>query len=233
MITTNRKDWADRVRYLTTQAKDDPLEYIHHEIGYNYRLTNVQAAIGLAQLEQLKNFIVIKNKIATRYTKALQGIDGLTFPSLAPWAEAYHWLYTILIEPKKFGKDRNQLMKSFSADGIQSRPLWHPLDTLKPFKSCFSYQVGIAYRLYKQALSLPSSYSLTSTSSNVLLIILKGWLDAMPMTIYVEFLTVKCWLNNIVPHLRRLARENPSHKPRCYIFDGTPLALWLAHAWSF
>ena len=169
MLTTNRKQWARHMRYLTTQAKDDPLEYIHHETGYNYRLTNVQAALGLAQWERLEDSIAVKKKIGERYAKGLQGMPGVILPAQAPWAQAYHWLYTIRIDARKFGHDCRSVLRSLAKVGIQSRPLWHPLDTLKPFKSCCSYQVRVAYQLYRQALSLPSSVSLTASQQHYII----------------------------------------------------------------
>ena len=97
-IITDRPDWADRARYLTTQAKDDPLEYVHEEIGYNYRLTNVQAALGAAQLEQLDHFVAAKRRIAGAYERAFRDVPGITCPPQAPWADSTYWLYTILVD---------------------------------------------------------------------------------------------------------------------------------------
>src|SRR5262249_45747226 len=77
MLVTDRKEWAVRSRYLTTQGKDDPLEYIHGTVAYNYRLTNLQAAVGVAQLEQLDDFIAAKHRIAARYEEALRNVPGL------------------------------------------------------------------------------------------------------------------------------------------------------------
>ena len=98
MIVTNDERLADYARYLTTQAKDDPLEYVHHEIGYNYRLTNVLAALGVAQLEQIKDYIAAKQRIAARYRESLADILGLTLPIQADWAFHVFWLYTLLVE---------------------------------------------------------------------------------------------------------------------------------------
>ncbi|MBK7543763.1 MAG: DegT/DnrJ/EryC1/StrS family aminotransferase [Candidatus Competibacteraceae bacterium] len=78
MIVTANEAWARKAKYLTTQAKDDPLEYIHGEIGYNYRLTNLQAAFGCAQMEQLDQYVAAKRKIAARYGEALKGVPGLS-----------------------------------------------------------------------------------------------------------------------------------------------------------
>lgn len=84
MIVTDKKEWAQKAKYLTTQAKDDPVEYIHNEIGYNYRLTNIQAAIGCAQLEQLDEYIAKKSGTAATYDAALEGVPGITPMCEAP-----------------------------------------------------------------------------------------------------------------------------------------------------
>src|SRR5439155_23977886 len=97
MVATTDARLAERARYLTTQAKDDPLEFVHAEIGFNYRLSNVQAAIGCAQLERLDEFVARKRQIASRYAHALCGLRGVSVMREAPWATASFWLSTILV----------------------------------------------------------------------------------------------------------------------------------------
>ena len=126
-IVTDRADWADRARYLTTQAKDDPLEYVHEEIGFNYRLTNVQAALGAAQLEQLDEFVAAKRRIADTYERAFRDVPGITCMSQAPWAESTYWLYTILVDEAVCHIGSRGLMRHLESVGIQTRPLWQPL----------------------------------------------------------------------------------------------------------
>ena len=161
MLTTNDPRMAKRARHLTTQAKINSVEYIHDEIGYNYRLTNVQAAIGLAQMEKLDEFIEKKRAIAKRYVQALQGFPGVSLPQEASWAKSIFWLYTVLIDAKGYGMDSRMLMNGLSQVNIQSRPLWQPLHLQKIFKGCDAYQITQANRFYKEALSLPSSLTLT------------------------------------------------------------------------
>jgi perosamine synthetase len=161
MLVTNNKKWAEQARYLTTQAKDDPIEYIHSEIGYNYRLTNIQAALGLAQMEKLDSYVKIKRSLAKRYDQALSKIEGIELPKEASWAKSTYWLYTILVDKKVYGMDCRTLMHALTKKGIQSRPLWHPLQSLKPFKDCYGHDISVANDLYKRALSIPSSVGLT------------------------------------------------------------------------
>jgi len=162
MIVTDDKKMAQRIKHLTTQAKSDPIEYLHDEIGFNYRMTNVQAAIGLAQLENLDEYIVLKKKIAGIYDRHLKKIKGLSLPQQAPGAESIWWLYTVLVDKAVFGKDSRALMKSLAVAGIQSRPLWCPLYKLAPFKDCYAFKIAVVDRLYEQALSLPSSVNLSA-----------------------------------------------------------------------
>ena len=127
MIMTDNEAWARKAKYLTTQAKDDPVEYIHNEIGYNYRLTNMQAAMGCAQLEQLDDYVVKKRHIAKTYIEAFKDLPGITPMRKAPWASSNFWMFTVLIDAKLFGKTSRQLRKILAEKKIQSRPLWQPL----------------------------------------------------------------------------------------------------------
>ncbi len=162
MIVTDDETWARRARYLTTQAKDDALEYIHHEIGYNYRLTNIQAAMGCAQLEQLESYVAAKRRIAAAYAQALADVPGITCPSEAPWAFGTFWLYTILVDEEKYGLDSRALLRALAAAGIQTRPLWQPLHHSRALSGCQSDGGAVADRLNRDGLSLPCSVGLGS-----------------------------------------------------------------------
>ncbi len=162
MLLTDSKILAKKASYLTTQAKDDPIESIHNTIGYNYRLNNLQAALGLAQFEKLDAYIEKKNAIAQNYTQALKKVCGLHLPQQAPWARSIWWLYTVLVDKQKYGVDARALMKVFELQNIQTRPLWHPLHSLKAFQGCMAYKIEKSLKLYQQALSLPSSVGMTT-----------------------------------------------------------------------
>lgn len=163
MVLTDRSDWAKRAKYLTTQAKDDPVEYVHKEIGYNYRLTNLQAAVGCAQLEQIEAYIASKRRSAAQYAKALTGLSGIVCPTEASWAKSSFWIYTILIDEILFGCDSRGLMQSLGDIGIESRPVWEPLHRSKPYRECQSYYCEVSERIYRSALSLPSSVDLSAS----------------------------------------------------------------------
>lgn len=161
MIVTDNARWAERARYLTTQAKDDPVEYIHGEIGYNYRLTSIQAAVGVAQLEQLPGFVERKRWIAGQYAQGLAGLPGITLPAEAAWARSTFWLYTILVDEERAGVSSRTLLRQLEAVGIQARPFWCPVHRQRPHAGAFADRIEVADRLYAQGLSLPSSVSLT------------------------------------------------------------------------
>jgi perosamine synthetase len=162
MIVTDRTDWAARAKYLTTQAKDDPIEFVHGEIGYNYRLTNIQAAMGCAQLELLEDCISRKRLIADRYAQILRNVPGVTVMPQAPWAFSVYWMYTILIEPVQNGLDSREMLKALQAAQIQTRPLWQPIHLSPAHTQAYATPCPVAEHLNQIALSLPCSVGLSS-----------------------------------------------------------------------
>ena len=161
MLVTDREDWARRAKYLTTQAKDDPIEFEHGAVGYNYRLTNIQAAMGVAQMEQLDDYLAAKRRIADRYAAALSDVPGLTVMRQAPWAQSAWWLYTVLVDAVEFGMDARGLMRRLGERKIQTRPLWQPIHQSKPYRGMTpALGCPVSERLHGQALSLPCSVGL-------------------------------------------------------------------------
>ncbi|MEA2174764.1 MAG: perosamine synthetase [Blastocatellia bacterium] len=169
MICTGDEARAARAKYLTTQAKDDPVEYVHGEVGYNYRLTNIQAALGCAQMEQLDQFIAAKRRLAARYTEALRGVPGITPMREAVWANSIFWLYTILVDEKLYGEDSRALLRRLARLKIQARPLWQPLHQSKVFAGAQVCGGEVAAKLNAHALSLPCSVGLADDSMAVVI----------------------------------------------------------------
>jgi len=163
MIVTDRDDWAQRASYLTTQCKDDSIEYIHETIGFNYRLTNLQAAVGLAQMEQLQSYISAKRIIAKRYREALGDVPGITVMSEAEWACSTFWLFTILVNRSQFECGSRELLRTFADSRIQTRPLWQPLHLSPAHRRAYATDCSVAERLFEEALSLPCSVGLSTT----------------------------------------------------------------------
>lgn len=166
MIVTDREDWATKARYLTTQAKDDPVEYVHGEVGFNYRLTNVLSAIGCAQMEQLSQYVAKKREIARRYQQGLAGVRGLELMKEAPWADSAYWLYTVLVNPDEFGMNSRQLLKALDAQKIQTRPLWQPIHLSPAHASEHRVSLPVAEDLVQRGLSLPCSVGLSEAEQD-------------------------------------------------------------------
>ncbi|MBW2617538.1 MAG: DegT/DnrJ/EryC1/StrS family aminotransferase, partial [Deltaproteobacteria bacterium] len=175
MIVTDDEALADRARYLATQAKDDTVEYVHNEVGYNYRLTNIQAALGCAQMEQLDEFIAAKKRLARTYEEALAGTPGLMTLQEAGWAESIFWLCTILIDEADYGLDARTLRERLHRAGIQSRTLWQPLH-LSPAHQGAQSPGGcpVAETAHQKALTLPSSVGLSPEDQDRVIEMVKG-----------------------------------------------------------
>lgn len=166
MIVTDDQELARRARHLTTQARLPGAEYHHDEIGYNYRLTNIQASLGVAQLEQLPVFLQRKHAIASRYTASLKELPGVHLMSEAPWANCSWWMYSILIDSERFGWNRNEVMSALQERGIQSRPVWTPIHTMPIYSDCYRAGGNVAERLFSTGLSLPCSVGLNDADQD-------------------------------------------------------------------
>lgn len=163
MIVTDHETWARRAKYLTTQSKNDPLEYIHDEIGYNYRLPNTLAAMGCAQLEQVDDYIKAKRATADFYQETLQSVPGIAPMREAPWAFSTYWMYTVLVDESDYGMSSRALLNALGEVGIQTRPLWQPLHQSKVFRELVSAECPVSEALNRTALSLPCSVGITPT----------------------------------------------------------------------
>ena len=164
MLVTNNAEWAARAKYLTTQAKDDPIEYVHNAVGYNYRLTNLLAAMGCAQMEQLDVFVEAKRRIARRYQESLATLPGILVPDEAEWASSTFWMYTVLIDDKKSHINSRELLRELAAQKIQTRPLWQPIHRSLAHSASASPSCPNSEALYRQAISLPCSVGLTPSA---------------------------------------------------------------------
>jgi perosamine synthetase len=156
MIVTNRKEWAEKAKWLRDHGMSQNQKYYHPVIGYNYRLTNLQAALGLAQFEQIDYIIKRKREIASWYKEGLAEIEGITFPKEAPWAFSVYWMFNLFVEDT-FGLSRDQLAKELSKAGIETRPLFHPIHLMPPYQYANKNKMPVSVELSRKGLSLPSS----------------------------------------------------------------------------
>jgi aminotransferase in exopolysaccharide biosynthesis len=156
VIVTNNEDFAKRAKHLTTQAKVNPDDYIHDAIGYNYRLVNVLAALGVAQLESLLLFVKRKKYIDKYYRAELSGIGDISFQFIEEKVDPNCWLFTISTSKM------TQLLSYLNHSSIQSRPLWMPMNQLKMFQNdIYISEHDHSDTKYRTCLSIPSSLTLT------------------------------------------------------------------------
>jgi perosamine synthetase len=161
MITTNRKDVARLAWNLRDHAFSTERHFWHKFVGYNYRMTNMQAAIGLAQTEQLEQFVHARRANAAYYTELLSQIPGIVTPPEAPWAKNVFWMYGILLN-KEFGLSRDQLRNALAARGIETRTFFIPMHCQPIYFDQYRGQrFPIAEDLCRRGLYLPSASSLT------------------------------------------------------------------------
>ncbi len=161
MIVTDNTEHARRARYLTTQAKDDELRYVHGDVGYNFRLTNLQAALGVAQLEQLTEFIEIKKRGYRIYSDIIAGISGLKLAEVPPYADNNHWMYALRVETSRYGRDRDTLIADLGRAGVQTRPVWHLNHLQSPYVGCEHYAISNALVQLAVTVNLPCSTTLS------------------------------------------------------------------------
>jgi len=158
MVTTNNKKLYQAMRRLRDHAMDKNRRYWHDSIGYNYRMTNLQAAIGIVQLKKIKRIIKRKREIACWYRSMLKDIPGLTMPPDERWATTVFWMFSILVK-EDFGISRDIFMKKLLKQGIDSRNFFFPMHKLPPYHT--KQRLLVSERLSKQGLNLPSSPTLT------------------------------------------------------------------------
>ncbi|QOX65064.1 LegC family aminotransferase [Anoxybacterium hadale] len=160
MVVSRNKTYIDKVKYLSLTAKDDPLFFIHNEVGYNYRMLNLQAALGVSQIAELEEFIKIKHRNYERYVQRLSGVNGLSILPFSSDIRSNYWFYSLLIEEQIVGVSRDKLMEALIAQEIQCRPVWKLVHTQKPYQRCQAYDLEKAYRYETQILNVPCSTSL-------------------------------------------------------------------------
>lgn len=158
MLVGKESKMLEKARYLSTQAKDDMLYYTHNEIGYNYRMTNLQAALGVAQLEKLEEFIAIKTKNYHFYKDRINAIEGLSLLDFNSKARNNHWFYSLYIQKESL--TREDVLKKLSENQIQSRPMWQLIHTQKKYLKNQTYQIEKAPYYLKRIINLPCSTNL-------------------------------------------------------------------------
>lgn len=160
-VTARKEEDVEHLRYLSTQAKDDPHYYIHHEIGYNYRMTNLQAALGVAQMEELPEFIRRKQHNYQLYKNLF---EGFYLGRLLPFREgtsSNKWFYSLTIEMERIEGELHNVIECLLDKGIQTRPIWGLIHEQKPYEGAITYQIEQAVYYSHRILNLPCSTQIT------------------------------------------------------------------------
>ena len=166
MLVTANKAWADRARFLATQARDPFPHYEHSEIGFNYRMSNLLAAVGRGQLRVLDERVKQRRENYRFYQQEIGNLPGITMaPELAA-GRSTHWLSCITVEPAEFGATCEDIRLALEKENIESRPVWKPMH-MQPVYADFRAQGGsVAEELFAKGLCLPSGSSLTESDLN-------------------------------------------------------------------
>ncbi len=161
MIVSRNQAWVEKARFWSQQARDPGLAYEHSEMGYNYRMSNVLAGIGLGQLEVLDLRVEQRRAIAFRYRDAFADLPGIAFMPQAPYGLHTNWLSCFLINEQEFGSSRDVLIRTLDEANIESRPVWKPMHLQPLYKGCEHYGGEVAEDLFRRGICLPSSSSLS------------------------------------------------------------------------
>jgi len=162
MLVSQSRTLIDRARHLATQARDPAPHYEHSSIGFNYRMSNLLAAVGRAQLQTLGDKIARRRAIRLRYERELSPLGGLEFLGEADYGRSNNWLTCLTVDPHLFGASAEQIRVHLEARGIESRPVWKPMHLQPVFRDCALRGGAVAARLFATGLCLPSGSSLSA-----------------------------------------------------------------------
>jgi dTDP-4-amino-4,6-dideoxygalactose transaminase len=161
MLLCERAAQAERARFLAAQARDPAPHYQHSQIGFNYRMSNLLAAVGRGQLRILPQRVEARRRVNAFYREALRGVPGISFMPEAEYGRSNCWLTCLQVDPQRFGATRDDLRAALESAGIESRPVWKPLHLQPVFAGCTFVGSGAAEALFARGLCLPSGSALT------------------------------------------------------------------------
>ncbi len=169
MIVTDDEKLAMQAKHITTQAKASPDEYYHDQVGYNYRLVNLLAAMGVAQMEQLPGFLIRKTEIYKRYISGLEKVKGIGFQKSEAAVKPNNWLFTITTNRKA------DLLKRLKENGVEARPLWVPMNKLPMFTDeLFVSESDVSQKIYDHCVSLPCSTGIKDEEIDQVISLVQG-----------------------------------------------------------
>ena len=161
MLVSRRTEWLARARYLASQARDPAPHYQHSEIGYNYRMSNLLAAVGLGQLRNLDQRLAQRRAHNDYYRSQFASLPGIDVMPEASYGRSNCWLTCITVDPHRFGATREDLRQQLELGNIESRPVWKPMHLQPVFNDCRMRGGAVSERLFERGLCLPSGSSLT------------------------------------------------------------------------
>ncbi|HJU88373.1 MAG TPA: DegT/DnrJ/EryC1/StrS family aminotransferase [Gemmatimonadaceae bacterium] len=161
MVLAKSDDAIARMRKWSTQSREPAVEYLHAELGYNYRMSNVLAGIGRGQLQVLDDRVRARQRVAARYRQALNDVSGVSLQGEAPWGTHTRWLTVLYVDADECGVSPREIMDALEEENIESRPVWRPMHTQPLFRDAPRIGGEVAERLYSTGICLPSSSSLS------------------------------------------------------------------------
>jgi dTDP-4-amino-4,6-dideoxygalactose transaminase len=174
MLLSRNADWIAHARKLSTQAREPAPHYEHTEIGFNYRLSNLLAAVGRAQLEVLGDRVAARRGVNERYRELLAGAPGISFMPEAAYGRSNCWLTCIVVDPQEAGTDRESIRLALEAEDIESRPLWKPMHLQPVHRDAPAYGGDVSASLFERGLCLPSGSALTDADQRRVVEILRS-----------------------------------------------------------
>lgn len=163
MLVSDDEILIGHARKLSTQAREPAVHYEHREIGFNYRMSNILAAIGRAQLKGLETRVARRRAIFDRYVDLLGDLNGLNFMPEADWGRHTRWLTVMTLEPEEFGADREVIRLALEEENIEARPVWKPMHMQPVFRHAVSYGGSFAESLFERGICLPSGSQMSDS----------------------------------------------------------------------
>jgi pyridoxal phosphate-dependent aminotransferase EpsN len=161
MLVSERKEWIDKARFLATQARDPAPHYQHSQVGFNYRMSNLLAAVGRGQLRVLDERMARRRQVNEYYRRELADVPGIEFMPEAPYGRSNCWLTCITIDPAAFGATREDVRLRLESLDVESRPVWKPMHMQPVFRECRARGGAVSAEVFERGLCLPSGSSLT------------------------------------------------------------------------
>ncbi|MGL5050414.1 LegC family aminotransferase [Cetobacterium sp.] len=175
MVVSHNEELLNKIKFLTTQAKTDELYFIHDEIGYNYRMLNLQAALGTSQIDSLEDFIEVKTRNYDLYKSEIDAIEGLELIRFNDDIRPNYWFYSVLVQKEVYGISKDELLLKLIEEGVATRPIWGLIHEQKPYRYHEAHSIETAKFYHDRILNIPCSSNLTSEEVEIVIKLLKKY----------------------------------------------------------